>query len=366
MTPNDSKVTGCEFKYGLEKGELNQSAPCASFGVGSGETPEFVSAQVTGLTKGTKYAFHLVATNAIGTDEGGNNIFHTLPAGPKVAMHHAYNVTATSATLSASVDPEGDPTECYFEYGTTPALGEVAPCETSPGSGFEFEKVSAKISGLTAHTTYLVRIEAFNEQGSDRGGEHEKHNFTTAAGGQPPTVTKIKPKSGPTQGGNSVTIVGLHYEEVTAVYFGGTEGTVTKVEAGNENTEGRIVATAPPGVGKVDITVATANGTSAISKNDEYTYKKPTITSITPDEGPATGGTEVTITGSGFELGNHGTQFVFGKAASTSVECETSTSCVVITPSAAFGKKGFKLGKYNVQAIVNGGKSKKGSFTYTE
>ena len=166
----------------------------------------------------------------------------------------------------------------------------------------------------------------------------------------------------------TVTLVGLHYEEVTAVYFGGSEGTVTKVEAGNEKNPGKITVTAPPGVGKVDITVVTSNGTSGIaSKNDEYTYKKPTIASITPDEGPASGGTEVTITGSGFELGNHGTEFVFGESASTSVECTSSTSCVVIVPSAPIKKSKFVLGKQNVVAIVNGtGKSKKASFTYTE
>ena len=41
-------------------------------------------------------------------------------------------------------------------------------------------QVDAKVSGLTRDTTYLVRVVAFNETGSDRGGEGEHHNFTTA------------------------------------------------------------------------------------------------------------------------------------------------------------------------------------------
>lgn len=356
VTPNDSKVTGCEFVYGVSGGPLNQKAECASFGAGSGETPEFVSAQLTGLTKGTNYTYHLVATNGVGTDEGGNNAFHTLPAGPKVEMHHANNVTATSAELSASVDPEGAPTECYFEYGTTPALGGVAPCEMSPGEGEKFVKVGAKVSGLNPSTTYLVRIVAFNEQGSARGGEGEKHNFTTAVGGQAPVITKpIKPKKGPSGGKTTVTIVGEHFENVRAVYFGGTEGTI------HEETVGKILAVSPPGVGKVDITVETAAGTTPINKNDSYTYGKPTITSLIPDEGPESGGTEVVITGSGFELGNHGTEVEFGKTKAASVECLSTTTCVVIAPA----KPPKTKSEVNVRASVNGGKSNKVKFKYT-
>jgi len=367
VTPNDAKVTECHFQYGVSP-ELNKTAPCESFGAGSGEVKEAVSAEVTGLQEHTKYSFRLVAANSVGTGEGATEGFHTLPTGPQVEMHHANNVTATSAELSASVKPEEAPTECYFEYGTTPALGSVAQCENSPGEGEEWVRVGAKVSGLTPDTMYYVRIEAFNEFGSDRGGEGNKHNFTTAPGGQAPEVMKVKPKNGPSQGGNSVTIYGEHFEEVSTVYFGATEAEeITEVNAGNATNLGRIVAVAPPGVGKVDITVVTKDGTSAISNGDVYSYKKPTISSLTPDEGPASGGTEVTVTGSGFELGAHGTEFRFKKAKATSVECTSSTTCVVIVPPSKANKKGERqTGTVSVQAIVNhSGKSNRSPFTYT-
>ena len=84
----------------------------------------------------------------------------------------------------------------------------------------------------------------------------------------------------------------------------------------------------------MDITVFTAhNGSSAITSKDVYEYGKPFITSLSPNEGPASGGTEVTVKGAGFELG-HGTEFVFGKVKATSVECASTTSCVVIAPPA--------------------------------
>jgi FlaG/FlaF family flagellin (archaellin) len=361
VRPNDSKVTACHFKYGPE-GEVNKEAACESFGALSGEGREEVRAPVTGLHEGTHYSVYLITTNGIGTDESSPAGFETPPHGPNVQMHHARNITATSAELSASVNPHGAETECYFEYGTTPALGGVAPCEGSPGEGEELVKVGAKISGLTPGTTYLVRVVAFNENGSDRGGEGEKHNFTTDVGGQSPEVTKVKPKKGPAIGGTSVTIAGEHFESVKAVYFGPNEAaSITKVEAGSENKAGKIVVVAPPGAGKVDITVETANGTSPITSKDVYEYGKPTLTGLSPSEGPA--GTEVVATGSGFEIGPHGTEFVFGKVAATSVECTSTTECTVIVPPKAAKPKKAEV---NVEAVVNHtGKSNKQKFKYT-
>ena len=307
-------------------------------------------------------------TNEKGTDTSEAANFETLPAGPNVQMHFAHNVTATSAELVAAVNPKETPTECYFEYGTTQALGSVAPCEDGILEGDELVKVHAKISGLKPNTTYQVRVEAFNEKGSARGGEGEHHNFTTAEGNKAPIVNKVTPKKASAAGGNTVKINGEFFEEVTAVDFGFAEAKIEKVEAGNVNKEGVIEVIAPPGVGKVDITVFTAhNGSSAITSKDVYEYGKSFITSLSPNEGPASGGTEVTVEGAGFELG-HGTEFVFGKVKATSVECASTTSCVVIAPPAEVKLKHKvptpKLGAVSVYPVVNGVKGKGVKFTY--
>ena len=366
--PNGSKITACTFEYGVAP-NITTSVPCKTFGVLSGETREEVNAPVEGLQEGTEYSVRLVVTNSLGTDTSQAANFVTLPAGPNVVMHFAHNVTATSAELVAAVNPKESPTECYFEYGTTQALGKVAPCENSPGEGNELVKVHAKISGLTPSTTYQVRVEAFNEKGSDRGGEGEHHNFTTAAGNKAPIVNKVTPKKATAAGGNTVKINGENFEEVTAVDFGFAEAEIVKVENGNVNKEGVIEVIAPPGAtGKVDVTVFTVhNGSSAITSKDVYQYGKSFVTSLSPNEGPASGGTEVTVEGAGFELA-HGTEFVFGKVKATSVECASTTSCVVIAPPALVKLKHKvptpKTGPVTVYAIVNGVKGKGAKFTY--
>ena len=251
-----------------------------------------------------------------------------------------------SAELSASVNPQGGlVTECYFEYGTTPALGGLAPCATLPGGGEEYAKVGAAVSGLSPHQAYLVRIVAVNAGGEARGGEGEKHNFTTANGGEAPVITKVKPTKGGSAGGTKVVIVGEHFEKITAVDFGDAEATVVHSEVN------KIEVTSPPGVGTVDITVSTEFGTSKITSADQYAYGKPQIASLVPNHGPKSGGTEVTVTGNGFELGQTATKFTFGKNAATSAECTSTTTCIVVAPP-NIRVKGVK-----VQATVNGKKS---------
>ncbi len=197
VIPDGAKLLTCTFEYGppVESGPLANSIPCETLPTGEGEAKEPVSAKLTGLSEATHYEYRLKATNSEGEGHSGNNGFTTPPKAPDAQMHHARNVTNESAELSASVNPEGgNVTQCYFEYGTTPALGKVVNCATLPGSGEKFEKVSAKISGLTPGTEYLVRIVAINVGGEGRGGDGEHHNFITSNGSLGPVVTKVKPK----------------------------------------------------------------------------------------------------------------------------------------------------------------------------
>jgi hypothetical protein len=166
--------------------------------------------------------------------------------------------------------------------------------------------------------------------------------------GAPPTVKKLNPKKGPAAGGTSVTITGTNFAGVKAVKFGGKEAIGFTV-----NSLTSITATSPAGTtGKVDVTVTTTNGTSAANSKDQFTYASPTITGVSPNHGPRAGGTEVTVSGSGFALGS-GTTFEFGKALASSVKCSSKTSCTMLSPAHGRG------GAVHVIAIVSGKKSAK-------
>src|SRR5258705_320439 len=111
-----------------------------------------------------------------------------------------------------------------------------------------------------------------------------------------PTVTSISPNSGPATGGTPVNITGDNFIRATAVRFGGTPATSFTV-----NSATSITATSPAGSGTVDVTVTNSSGNSATGAVGQFTYAAaPTVTSISPNSGPATGGTPVNITGDNF------------------------------------------------------------------
>ena len=89
---------------------------------------------------------------------------------PTVVTETATSVTASSAVLNASVNPNGGMVSaCAFEYGPTTSYGHSAPCSSLPGSGTSPVAVSAAIEGLTAHSAYHFRITATNAAGTSDG-----------------------------------------------------------------------------------------------------------------------------------------------------------------------------------------------------
>ncbi|MBI0313648.1 IPT/TIG domain-containing protein [Streptomyces javensis] len=116
--------------------------------------------------------------------------------------------------------------------------------------------------------------------------------YTTVAA---PVLTALSPASGPTGGGNTVTLTGTNLTGATQVLFGATPATILT------NTATQITATAPAGPASVvNVTVTTPGG---ISNPLSYIYvAAPVVTGVSPQFGPDTGGNSVTVTGSGLAL----------------------------------------------------------------
>ncbi len=159
VNPN-GEDTGVRFLYG----------PTPSYGqetavqpIGSGTSPVPVSAPVTGLEPDTPYNYAVRATSPYGANTGGNVGFVTLP-GPLATTGGVLSATATTASLTGVVDPNGQPTTYSFHYGNSPALGS----ETTPGdagSGDAPVDVSAELTGLAPYTTYFYELQAENWSG---------------------------------------------------------------------------------------------------------------------------------------------------------------------------------------------------------
>jgi len=165
-----------------------------------------------------------------------------------------------------------------------------------------------------------------------------------------PTVTGVSPSTGPTAGGQSVTITGTSFTGATSVTFGGVPATSVIVVGPTS-----ITCVTPAGAaGLQTVAVTTPSGTG--SNGSVYTYvAAPTVSSVTPSIGPLAGAQAVTITGTNF-VGV--TSVTFGGAAATSVVVVGPTSITCVTPAGSAGAA-------SVAVTATGGSGANGSaYTY--
>jgi hypothetical protein len=91
------------------------------------------------------------------------------PPPPPIAYSgYPEQITASSATLKGTIDPRGQATDYYFQYGTTPAYGLQTP-PVAAGSANAESKVTQPIAGLQPYTTYHFRVVASSPTGTATG-----------------------------------------------------------------------------------------------------------------------------------------------------------------------------------------------------
>jgi len=144
----------------------------------------------------------------------------------------------------------------------------------------------------------------------------------------PPTITSVNPSSGSTGGGTTVDLSGTNLLYATSITFGGSSGTLVTDSAT------AISVTTPPGAaGAADVVVNTADGTTTDAGGFTY-VAAPTITSVTPSNGPTSCSTVVTITGTGF---TGATAVDFGTNPAASFTVDSPTQITAATPAGPAG-----------------------------
>lgn len=266
----------------------------------------------------------------------------------------------------------------YFTTPTPnpyPIITSISPTGGLPAggtsvtiNGYDFIYVSGVTFGSTAAASYTVnsasQIIATSPAGSP-GTVHititnNRGTSSTSSADQftyygVPAVTGVSPANGPADGGNTVTITGTGLSGATAVKFGGNLSTITS----NSATE--IKVTAPDSdLGIYDITVTTPYGTSAVVAADKYRYwQKPIIYGVAPLNGPAAGGTTVTITGTHFDAGT--ATVTFGAVDATSIVIVDDGTITAVSPAGAVGIVDVRVTNYGGTSAINA----LTKFTYT-
>jgi hypothetical protein len=155
-----------------------------------------------------------------------------------------------------------------------------------------------------------------------------------------PTLTAVSPATGPAAGGATVTLTGTGFRAGMPVSFGGAAATGLTIISATQAT----VVTPAHAVGVVSVSVSPPGGTA--TRNNGYTYVvAPTLSAITPDNGPAAGGTTVTLTGTGL---TGATSVTFDGVPGSGVTVVTDHKVTVQTPM-------HGLGVVNVEVTTAGG-----------
>lgn len=179
IDPKGTAVPQCAFQYGPTT-SYGQTVPClneAGEEVGTQAHPittaTNVHADLEGLAGGAHYHYRLHATNTakepvFSEDETLDTLLIAV-----IGEAEATELTATSATLKAKVNPKGLAASCQIQWGTSTAYGTTIPCQPpSLGSGTNPVSVSAQIEGLSPGTTYHWRVLATDANGTATGPDN--------------------------------------------------------------------------------------------------------------------------------------------------------------------------------------------------
>ncbi len=178
--------TAYRFEYG-PSAAYGTNIPVPDGALGAGDEPVSVpAAELAGLQVGTTYHYRLVASNECEpgrtcTVAGPDQTFTTLAAA-YIDGEYATDVSASSATLNAEVNPTGVSTEYRLEYGTSAAYGQTLTGSIE-GSGDAL--VSYHRQELSPDTTYHYRIVVHNSFGTIEGADH---TFITQRAGEEPSL----------------------------------------------------------------------------------------------------------------------------------------------------------------------------------
>ncbi len=170
-----------------------------------------------------------------------------------------------------------------------------------------------------------------------------------------PRVNSLRPNRGPVDEETEVMIVGQDFEEGMTVRFGSALSPANTVESTNHL---RVKAPSGQAAGDVDVVLTWPNQSEPIVLKSAFHYYVPVeIEEMSPNRGPAKGGTAFTITGSGFIKST--TVRIGGKNASSVKIDDEGLTITGLTP-AGEGVVDVAVQNENGAVRLNGG------FTYTE
>jgi hypothetical protein len=232
---------------------------------------------------GTAAGYNCVVTNAINTAVAQGFLLPsdataltTMASGSNVLgapfMPNAADMALATTLCSAPVVQK-----------VTPNTGSVAGATAVTITGSNFTGVTAVEFGPSPASSFMVTnsgsiaavapagsgsvdVTVTTTAGTSVISIADRYTYTSSSSG--PVVSSVSPAGGPTAGGSTVTITGSGFTGALYVMFGNAFAPAFTV-----NSDTSITVTVPADLaGVVNVTVATAAGTSATSAADQFAY----------------------------------------------------------------------------------------------
>lgn len=199
VNPNGG-YTQVWFQIGTENPPLSSRG---HQGAGSGSSFVNIKAGIINLRIDTIYYYRAVAQNSNGTVYGEIRSFNTSSnsnsgssngnsnpyngntsyggyngtGAPIVATNGPASISANSAVLNGSINPNNLQTQFWFDFGITQDFGQKTSTQTL-NAGNSWQLVAGNLSGLENGKTYYYRVVAQNNSGINRG---ELRSFIASA-----------------------------------------------------------------------------------------------------------------------------------------------------------------------------------------
>ncbi|HET9162089.1 MAG TPA: hypothetical protein VFN89_01420, partial [Solirubrobacterales bacterium] len=187
VDPEGEATSECRFEWGTTTAYGHEASCAESPGaIGDGSEPVHVHAIISNLSAATIYHFRLRARIKGETETGPDRAFKT-KGPPTISDEHVVSATSGEVTVKALVDPEGFPTSCHVDYGSTESYGQSS-ADVAVGSDRSEHAVTVLLSGLTPGAVYHWRFACHNTAVLNGGRtEGEDHILTTfrSPGGTP-------------------------------------------------------------------------------------------------------------------------------------------------------------------------------------
>ncbi len=224
-------------------------------------------------------------------------------------------VSATSPGISPHINPQTTGSNGMFQWDVAAGFYEVEaskPGCTDPGNA---GSPTSTIGPLPVPPPQLGLV------------------ITLACPDEPPppvpSVTSLSVGTGPPAGGTPATILGSGFTPSSTVTFGQTSAPATFLSSE------MLMVVSPPGAGLVHVVVHNPGASSSTSTADQFFYgSPPTVGALSVDRGPATGGTSVTVTGTGFTGATH---VAFGGLPASSFSVLSDTEIQASAPARPVG-----------------------------